>query len=175
MPKEEGAEAIRMRSMWCESDRDECLSISLALALPLEQRPKLSFLTPPSTPSLNSLMTFIILAGIQFDFVPLGFGMERFWCTHTCMPIFPLLLLRLWNTQTRLLGQAVVTFYFPPSTPFFSPPSQSRLISVPSWSQGVCGRVEKPNRVFPQYIRFSYFLSLSLLVVSKQSTDKEQI
>ena len=101
--------------------------------------------------------------------------MERFWCTHTCMPIFPLLLLRLWNTQTRLLGQAVVTFYFPPSTPFFSPPSQSRLISVPSQSQGVCGRVEKPNRVFPQYIRFSYFLSLSLLVISKQSTDKERI
>jgi len=62
MPKEEGAEAIRMRSMWCESDRDACLSISLALALPLEQRPKLSFLTPPSTPFLNSLMKFIILA-----------------------------------------------------------------------------------------------------------------
>ena len=44
-----------------------CLSVSLALALPLEQRPKLSFLTPPSTPSLNSLMKFIILAGIQFN------------------------------------------------------------------------------------------------------------
>ena len=58
-----------MRSMWCESDRDECLSVSLALALPLEQRPKLSFLTPPSTPSLNSLMTFIILAGIQFNLI----------------------------------------------------------------------------------------------------------
>jgi len=50
--------------MWCV-----CLSILLALALPLEQRPKLSFLTPPSTPSLNSLMTFIILAGIQFNLI----------------------------------------------------------------------------------------------------------
>ena len=38
---------------------------------------------------------------------------------------------------------------------------------------GVCGRVKKPNRVFPQYIRFSYFLSLSLLVISKESTDKD--
>jgi hypothetical protein len=51
--------------VWCESG--VCLSVSLALALPLEQRPKLSFLTPPSTLSLNSLMTFIILAGIQFN------------------------------------------------------------------------------------------------------------
>jgi len=40
MPKEEGAEAIRIRSMWCASDRDGLsLSVSLALALPLEQRP----------------------------------------------------------------------------------------------------------------------------------------
>ena len=46
MPKKEGAEAIRMRSMWCESDQDGAyLSILLALALPPEQRPKLSFLT----------------------------------------------------------------------------------------------------------------------------------
>src|SRR5882724_12960299 len=52
----------------CGSDQDGLsLLVSLALALPLEQRPKLSFLTPPSTPSLNSLMKFIILAGIQFN------------------------------------------------------------------------------------------------------------
>jgi hypothetical protein len=69
MPKEEGAEAIRMKSMWCESDRDVCLSILLALALPLEQRPKLSFLTPPSTPFLNSLMKIIILAANYILFI----------------------------------------------------------------------------------------------------------
>src|SRR5258705_12792499 len=44
-----------------------CLSVWLELALPIEQRQKLSFLTPPSTPSLNSLMKFIFLADIQFN------------------------------------------------------------------------------------------------------------
>ena len=39
-----------MRSLWRESDRDGCLSILLALALPLEQRPKLSFLTLSAFP-----------------------------------------------------------------------------------------------------------------------------
>ena len=169
-----------------------CLSISLALALPLEQRPKLSFLTPPFTCFLNSLMKFIILAGIQFNSILIiflfiihssvatvgSFPHLSFlshwvlrWRGFVC-PLFHYFLLRLWNTQTRLLGQAGSSYIlFSTLHTLFSPPSQSQLISVPSWSQGMCGRVEKPNWVFPQYMRFSYFLSLSLLwLVSKALT-----
>ena len=46
----------------------------------------------------------------------------------------------------------------------------SQLISVPSWSQGVCGIVEKPNWAFTQYIRFSYSLPLFLWLISKALT-----
>ena len=54
MPKEEGAEAIRMRSMWCKSDRDTCLSISLATGLASRTEVKAQFFDP----TLHSLFEF---------------------------------------------------------------------------------------------------------------------
>jgi len=71
-----------------------------------------------------------------------------------------------------LLGQAGSScILFPTLHTLFSPPSQSWLISVPSQSQGVCGRVEKPN-----ILGFCITLSLSLFMICKQSTTvPEQI
>ena len=54
MLKEEGAEAIRMRSMWCESDRDACLSILLATGLASRTEVKAQFFDP----TLYSLFEF---------------------------------------------------------------------------------------------------------------------
>ena len=54
MLKEEGAEAIRMRSMWCESDQDMCLSILLATGLASRTEVKAQFFDP----TLHSLFKF---------------------------------------------------------------------------------------------------------------------
>ena len=99
---------------------------------------KAQFLTPPSTPSLkNLLMNFLSLVRyttglaliislntyllfifhlqqlVAFLIHPFlshwVFGMERFWCTHTCMLIiaifsFITFFFRLRSTHTQLLG-----------------------------------------------------------------------